>query len=142
MWVRFSIEPSDRHRGLTWAAMVGAGSSLALLLAGLPPIDLHPPWHFFGIMDPLCGGTRSARLTMHGEFADAWRYNPLGIVAVFAAFSVTLRTTLGATTGRWVDVRLRLPVMVLRLLWALAVIAVVALAVRQQQIAELLMAPG
>jgi hypothetical protein len=140
--VHFSLTRADRHRGLTYAAALGAAASLALWLLGLPPVDLHPPWHHVGVMDPLCGGTRAARLTMHGDLRKAWRYNPLGIAAVVAAFTVTGRAVLGIVSGRWIDVHIRSTKTATRVACTLAAAAFVALWIRQQHIADLLVAQG
>ena len=64
---------------------MGASIAVAMAIYGLPAVDLHPPLHRLGIMDPLCGGTRAARYAAQGRFEDAWTYNPLGIVAVYGA---------------------------------------------------------
>jgi hypothetical protein len=142
MSLRFQLADTDRHRGLTVAAGIGAGASVALMIFGLPPVDLHPPWHYVGIMDPLCGGTRSARLTMLGEFSEAWRYNPLGILAVLAALVVSLRAVLGLVSGRWLNVQVRLSRAAACGLLLVGVGLFVAMAVRQQQLADLLMTTG
>lgn len=142
MRMRLYLAPTDRHRPTTWVAALGAVVSLALLTLGLPPIDLHGPWHHLGLMDPLCGGTRSARLTMEGDLAEAWRYNPLGIAAVLAAFAVLGRAALGVVSGRWVDVRVRSTRTATRILWTLAASTFIALGVRQQLIADLLVQQG
>ena len=71
------------------------------MVLGLPPIDLHGPLHWVGIMDPLCGGTRAARYTAIGQWGQAWHYNPLGIVTVLAVGLLLLRGAVGVTTGRW-----------------------------------------
>jgi hypothetical protein len=105
---RLSIGREDRHRRLTVTATaiaaVGLLIAAALAAFGLPGGDVHPPLHYLGIMDPLCGGTRAARLTVQGDLAGAWTYNPLGIVVVLGAALVLIRTLLGAVGGRWLDV--------------------------------------
>ena len=75
----------DGHRGVTCLAALGATTAVAIAIFGLPGIDLHPPLHRLGIMDPLCGGTRAARYAAQGQLAEAWTYNPLGIVTVYGA---------------------------------------------------------
>lgn len=69
---------------------------------GLPPVDLHGLLHHVGIMDPLCGGTRATAYTARGEWALAWRYNPLGFLAVVAAAAAVLRAVVGLLARRWV----------------------------------------
>ena len=46
-----------------------------MALWGLPPVDLHGPLHRLGIMDPVCGGTRSAYFAVSARWALAWYYN-------------------------------------------------------------------
>lgn len=62
-WVRLDWQRQDRHPLITVTALIG----MAMALFGLPPIDPDGPFHRFGIMDPLRGGTRAARFTAHGE---------------------------------------------------------------------------
>ncbi|WP_162529889.1 DUF2752 domain-containing protein [Nocardioides caldifontis] len=109
--------------------------------AGVPVVNLHGPWHEVGIVDPLCGGTRAAYYTARGDLSAAWRYNPAGILAVLAAALASVRAAVGMLVGRWATVsiawtRRRAAVMVL-----LLVAALVALQVRQQMQAEMLLAP-
>src|SRR5215207_4948303 len=70
------VDPVDRYPWWTTAALLTAAATALLAVVGLPPIDLHGPLHYFGIMDPLCGGTRSVYLTTHAHLAAAIRYNP------------------------------------------------------------------
>ena len=135
-----AIDSRDRYR---WITLVSIG---LLAIAGgmaaldLPPIDLHGPNHWFGIMDPLCGGTRAARYTTRGEWGLAWKYNPLGIVTVVAVGLLVLRASAGVLTRRWIA---------LDISWtrggrwaAVIVVALllIALEIRQQGRADLLMA--
>jgi hypothetical protein len=130
------VEPRDEHRWLTCLAAAGLALAAALAVLGLPPLDLHGPLHRYGIMDPLCGGTRSVRFAARGEWATSWRYNPLGLVLLIGAAGVVLRAAVGAATGRW------LAVTVPRRLLVLAVVAAaVVLQVRQQLNVELLTGP-
>ena len=111
---------------------------IAVLLAvlGLPPVDLHGPLHYFGVMDPLCGGTRSVYLTLHGQLRDAVRYNPVGPALVAGAAAVLIRASVGRATGYWVDVH-----MPKRILVPVVVAAMAALEVNQQLNAVLLTQP-
>lgn len=131
-------EMQDRYAWLTLISLGGVLATVALAVVGLPTIDLHGPLHRMGIMDPFCGGTRSAWLTTQGRLGDAWRYNPLGIAAVAAAFLVLARTVIGFATQRWLTLRWRPSV---RMRWGLVLLGVALLAVlevRQQGRAELL----
>lgn len=107
---------------------------------GLPPVDLHGPLHHVGIMDPLCGGTRAAAYTGRGEWPLAWRYNPLWILAVLAAALAGLRAGIGALTGRWVTLSVAWTPRRVRVVLVTATVLLVALTVRQQFRAELLIA--
>jgi hypothetical protein len=130
------VRQRDAHP--VWARIALAGLAIALLLAvfGLPPIDLHGPLHHLGVMDPLCGGTRSVYLTLHGQLRDAVRYNPAGPVLVIAAVGLLIRAAIGRWTGRWVDVSVPR-----RLLIPVTVLALAALEVNQQLHASLLTQP-
>jgi hypothetical protein len=114
------------------------GLSTAVLLAvfGLPPVDLHGPLHYLGVMDPLCGGTRSVYLTLHGQLREALDYNPAGPVLVVAALAMLIRAAAGRLTGYWVRVHPPRRVAI-----AVAVVALIALEVNQQLHVTLLTQP-
>jgi len=139
-WVRVSWQRRDQHRLVTYLAMVGVVIAGAMAVFGLPPVDLHGPFHRFGIMDPLCGGTRAARYTAQGEWALAWKYNPLGILAVLGATAVTIRTVIGALTRRWIAVQIYWTPRRRRAAILIVLALLVALEVRQQLRADLLIA--
>ncbi len=63
----------DPHAAWTLTALAGALIALCLAAFGLPHTDFHGPLHHFGVMDPLCGGTRSVYLTLHGRLREALR---------------------------------------------------------------------
>lgn len=131
--VGLSVEDTDRLRPATVAAVAGLVLGGAMAVFGLPPVDLHGPNHFVGIMSPLCGATRSVWSAMGGDWAMSWRYNPIGPVLVLGAAAVLVRAALGAATGRWVNATVRAP-------WVLAGAAAAltaALWVRQQLNADL-----
>ena len=134
--VGLRVEPRDAHRWLTGLAAAGLALAAVLAVVGLPPVDLHGPLHRYGIMDPLCGGTRSVRLAARGEWAASWRYSPLGLVLLLGAAGVLLRAVVGAATGRWLTVTARRRTVVLVVLTA-----AVVLQVRQQLNVELLTGP-
>src|SRR6266851_1560891 len=75
--VRLTWDDHDRLARLTGLAGVGLAAGAATAIFGLPPVDIHGPLHYAGIMDPLCGVTRGVRLALLGRVAQAWRYNPL-----------------------------------------------------------------
>jgi len=137
--VELRWESRDALRVASLLAAVGLSVAVAMAVAGLPPIDFHGPLHHMGIMDPLCGGTRAARLTLRGELAEAWKYNPLGILAATTALLGVGRLFIGVSTRRWLNVRV---------MWtsarrtiAIDVIAalLIVLEIRQQGRSELLM---
>lgn len=134
----FSWESEDRARLLMVLATGAALGALMLAWLGLPPLDIHSPLHFLGIMDPLCGMTRAARALALGDLATAWLYNP-GIFLLSAGAGLVLgRALFGLVTGRWISVIL---------MWRRGVLIAgvgffLALWVRQQLHAELLMQFG
>ena len=133
----FWVEPSDRWLAWTFAVVAGGLGAVALAAWGLPPWDLHGPFHRFGVMDPLCGMTRAVRFTARGQLGTAWRYNPGAfLLAGFALVGVP-RIIANAVLGRWWAARLG-PI---RLWIALGIVAVVALEINQQLHATLLRGP-
>lgn len=140
------VQRSDAHPWLTRVTTMLAAFGLAIAGAmavwGLPPVDFHGPLHHMGIMDPFCGGTRSAYLTTQGDLAGAWRYNPLGIITVVGAAAILLRTVTGWASGRWLNVHTAFSPAQRRALWTIAALAFVLLAIRQQMQADLLMTWG
>ena len=137
--VMFSVDDTDRHRWVSALAMLGLAAAVTMAVVGLPPVDLHGPLHKFGIMDPLCGGTRAARFTAQGNLAEAWRCNPLSIVIVGGGAVALARTLIGVASRRWFNLRLALTPRQLRVVAVVAVVLVVLLEIRQQLRADLLM---
>lgn len=140
MTLQWSWERRDRHLWATVVGTAGLGAATAMAAFGLPPVQLHGVHHYLGIMDALCGGTRAAASTAQGDWAQAWRYNPLGIVAVLAASAAALRALVGVLAGRWLTLAVALTPRQARALAVIAVAVFVALTVRQQLRADLLMA--
>jgi hypothetical protein len=130
------VRQHDAHPAWTGIALCGLVAAMMLAVLGLPPLDLHGPLHFLGVMDPFCGGTRSVYLTLHGHLRDAVHYNPAGPVLVGTALALLLRAAIGWSSRRWVDVR-----MPPRLLIPLAMVTLAALELNQQLHAALLMQP-
>lgn len=130
------VRGHDTHPVWTRIALCGLLAALLLAVVGMPPVNLHGLLHYFGVMDPFCGGTRSVYLTLHGHLRDAVRYNPAGPALVVTALALLLRAAIGWSSHRWVDVhvprQLLIPV-------ALAMLA--ALDTNQQLHAALLMQP-
>jgi hypothetical protein len=139
-FMRWSWQTHDGHRLVTVVAFLGVAAAAMMALIGLPPVDLHGPLHYLGIMDPLCGGTRAARYTMRGDLDQAWRYNPLGILAVAGAVAAAGRAVVGILTRRWVTVAIGWTPPRRRLVIGLILAVVAVLEVRQQLLAALLTA--
>lgn len=131
----------DGLRIVTVLGVLGLAAALTMALFGLPPIDLHGPLHRMGIMDPLCGGTRAARLTAQGNLAGAWKYNPLGILATFAAAAALARLMIGVVGRRWLNVHVAWTPRRMRIALTVLVVALVILEIRQQGRADLLLKP-
>lgn len=138
-WFRWSWERRDAHRSLTAFALIGVSIAAAMAVCGLPPVDLHGPLHYLGVMDPLCGGTRAAWYTARGEWRRAWTYNPLGILAVVGAAAVTGRAVVGLLARRWLTFDVTWTPRRRRLLTIGALVLLAILEVRQQLQAALLM---
>lgn len=130
----FSWEEHDHHRNLTVAALFGIPLAGLLARFGLPPVDLHGPLHYLGIMGPTCGLTRSVMWFTRGQIATAWEYNPVGLLLVPAAFFVLGRAGFGWWTGRWLQITIHRS----RWLVAFIVIGALALTIRQQLRVDLL----
>lgn len=136
--VRVSWGRRDRHQGVTYLAAVGASVAAVMAIYGLPGIDLHSPLHRLGIMDPLCGGTRAARYAAQGRVADAWTYNPLGLLTVYGAGVALVRGVIGLAWGRWLNLTMAWPPRRRRWVSSMALLLLAVLEVRQQLRADLL----
>lgn len=132
-------ETTDAWPPVTVLAVGGVAAAAGLAVFGLPGFDLHGPLHFVGIMDPLCGGTRALRRAAQGQWARSWEFNPVGIPVLVVFVTLVLRAAVGRVTHRWYTLRVG---WTRRRAWiAIAVVlsATVALELRQQSIATLLM---
>lgn len=127
----------DSHPTLVWIAVGGLAAAATLAVYGMPPIGIHLPTHGWGIMGPTCGMTRGVAATVRGELAGAWAYNPASPLLVGGALASVARAGVGVTTGRWLDLRLR----VTRGGWAVLAVLLAALTVNQQANATLLLSP-
>ncbi len=138
-WLELGMERRDTHRAVTIVSAAGLTAAVAMAVFGLPSVDLHGPLHQIGIMSPTCGATRAAWFTARGDLALAWTYNPLGILAVAAAALAVARTVMGLATTRWVRWAVTTTPWKRRVLYLAALTLVLALEVRQQSRAGLLM---
>lgn len=135
-----SWQRSDRHGLITAIGLLGMATAVAMAVYGLPPVDLHGPLHRFGIMDPLCGGTRAAYYTTQGQLALAWKYNPLGIITVAMAAVATTRIVVGLLSRHWLTLHVTWTPSRVKIAVTIGLVLLVMLEVRQQLLANLLMA--
>lgn len=124
----------DRYRWAAPLAIAGGAAALTMAVFGLPPVNLHGPPHYLGVMGPVCGMTRAVRYFARLDIATAVFYNPAVPFVVLAGAAVLSRWAYGRGTGRWAELRVHwTPLLVL-----VVTAAVVALAARQQAYADLL----
>ncbi|MFD3928299.1 DUF2752 domain-containing protein [Streptomyces sp. NPDC058614] len=137
--VRLGREPRNaRWWWLGAAGTVVVAAGVAMAVWGMFPVDLHEPSHYAGIMSPTCGLTRSVVAVLRGDVALAWRYNPAGLLVAADSFATLARLAAGAFAGRGPVLRVRPG----RIGWIVIGLALVALEVRQQGQADLLMTTG
>lgn len=137
--VSLRIDREDSVRAVTLLALVGLVVAVGMAIFGLPPWDLHTPLHHAGIMDPLCGGTRSVRLAAMGRWGESWAFNPLGIPVLLLFIALLVRAAVGFTTHRWYAVAIGWTRRRRLAATAVVIILLVLLEIRQQSIAPLLM---
>lgn len=110
LWpVALRWEGHDAYRWAAPLAVAGAVGGVIMALTGLPPLDIHGPLHYLGVMDPLCGMTRATRLLLLGRVREAVRYNPAVPLVPLAGLVVLLRAVWGYTRGRWCSLRAARP---------------------------------
>ncbi|MGH9211510.1 MAG: DUF2752 domain-containing protein [Acidimicrobiales bacterium] len=128
--MRLWIDRSDRDPSPALSVVAVAGLVTAMLLArfGMPPVNVHSPLHFVGVMDPACGMTRGSAATLRGDLGRAWWYNPASPLVIAGGIAVVVRWFVGQASGRWVCARLAFT----RLTVVVAGVAFVALDVYQQ----------
>lgn len=136
--LHWSLRAQDPWPVLTRLALTGLLLAAGVALVGLPPADLNGLLHRFGVMDPLCGGTRAVRLAAMGRWSESWRYNPAGVPLVVGAGVLLLRASAGWATGRWVTVTVRWTRQRRWAVWALLVLALLVLEINQEEHAALL----
>ena len=93
----------------TWrrSAVAAVGLAVAYFwpLGHLPAIPICWFKRITGLPCPSCGITRSFQALAHGEFALAWRYNPLG----YLVFGIALVVLTGPLIRRFAPTIERLP---------------------------------
>ena len=129
----------DLHPVLSWLTVAAIAGTVLLRSVGVPSVDLHGPLHRVGVMDPLCGGTRATFLFASGRYAAAAEYNPVVFPLAFALAVMTLRLLSGVAAGRWYQ--LKVPRWARWPLFGVFGLALVALGIRQQMHAALLIQP-
>ena len=127
-------EDHDRHTAMTQLAAVGLVAALLIAVLGQPPYGFHGPLHYFGIMSPTCGMSRGVMWFTRGDIGRAWDYNPASLLVVPAGLVALIRAMYGRVAGRWPNLNFRWNWWIRGLL----LVALVALTVRQQLHAELL----
>ena len=132
--VRTYWSASDPYPALAPAALLGLAIAGIFAVFGLPPVSVHGPLHFAGVMDPLCGMTRGTAATVRGDLRAAITFNPLSPLVPTAFVAIAIRWIRGRHSGRWICLRY-----VVRPVPAtLAVLGLVALEINQQLHADLL----
>lgn len=133
-WIVVSWDDHDRHRWLARITAVGVVLAILMALFGLPPVDLHGPLHYFGVMGPSCGMTRAVRHLARFEVTAALEYNPAVLLVAVAGVFALGRWVHGWRTGRWMSIRAARR----RSIAVVAALLLAALTVRQQLNVELL----
>lgn len=117
--------PIPRWRKWLLAGLIAAAAAGAALLYLFDPARyaIYPvcPWHaLFGWSCPGCGTLRALHQLTHGNFAAAWRFNPLAVALLPAAFWLGLRELAWQAGGK------KWPGLVIRpwIGWTLAVIVI------------------
>ena len=88
--------PIPRWRKWLLAAALASATSAAVVLFVFDPArsSFYPvcPWHeLFGWSCPGCGTLRALHQLTHGHLAAAWRFNPLAVALLPAAFWLVAR---------------------------------------------------
>lgn len=120
--------PHDRHPTNTRLALIGIPLVLLLAAVGLPPIDIHGPLHYLGVMGPTCGMTRGVMWTARGDLLRAWQFNPASLLVLPTMAGLTARVVYGRIAGRWLNLTIRWRPW----LWIIPTALLLALSIRQQ----------
>lgn len=126
---------ADGLRPVTACALVIVLAAAGMAQLGIPSLPIMWPLYRLGLVAPTCGLTRGVVALARTDFADAWSWNPASYLIGFAVTAVAFRFGAGVWTKRWLHMRLRLT-------WRLTtavIVLLVALWLRQQANADLLM---
>ena len=129
-------EGHDRHLTTTRLALIGVPLTVLLAAVGLPPVDLHGPFHYLGIMGPTCGMTRGVMWAAQGELTRAWQFNPASLLIIPTLIGLTGRAVYGRVTRRWLNLRIRWRPW----LWLVPALLIAILSIRQQLNIDFLLA--
>lgn len=129
-------EKHDRHPTTTRLALIGIPLVALLAILGLPPIDIHGPLHYLGIMGPTCGMTRGVMWTARGDLARAWQFNPASLLIIPTMIGLTGRAIYGRIAHRWLNLHIRWRPW----LWIIPAALILLLSIRQQLNVGLLLA--
>lgn len=134
--VMFGWETHDRHPTTTKLAIIGIPIAVIVAIVGLPPVDIHGPLHYLGIMGPTCGMTRGVMWSARGDLARAWQFNPASLLVIPSMVALIGRAIYARVTGRWLNLHLRWRPW----LWIIPAVLIVLLSLRQQLNVEFLVA--
>ncbi len=127
-------EGHDRHPTTTRLALVGIPLVVLLAIVGLPPVDIHGPLHYLGIMGPTCGMTRGVMWAARGDLVRAWHFNPASLLVIPTMVGLSVRITYSRITGRWLNLHIRRRPW----LWIISTVLILLLTIRQQLNVDLL----
>ncbi|MGH8870449.1 MAG: DUF2752 domain-containing protein [Acidimicrobiia bacterium] len=136
MTVAMHWDSHDRHPTTTRLVLIGIPLAVILAIVGLPPVDIHGPLHYLGIMGPTCGMTRGVMWTARGDLARAWQFNPASILVLPTMVVLTGRMIYGRITSRWLNLHIRWRPW----LWLIPAVVIVLLSIRQQLSVDFLLA--
>jgi hypothetical protein len=126
----------DRHPTTTRLALIGIPIAALVALVGLPPIDIHGPLHYLGVMGPTCGMTRGVMWSARGDLLRAWQFNPASLLVVPTIIGLTGRALYGKITNRWLNLHIRWRPW----WWLIPAVLILLLSIRQQLNVEFLLA--
>lgn len=104
MTMKFSAAISPWRIGVTVVCVLAGMAALAVLYFFDPAHNsFYPicPFHALtGLWCPGCGTLRALHQLTHGNFAAAWRFNPIVMLLLPAAFWLMTREAIRLGTGR------------------------------------------